>query len=117
MSDPSRMSPAELRESGLLMEVNRRFFHPLGLALAVDAPETELLPGETPEQCWERAMNDPGLTLCVLDDRSDPEGWRYDDVNDPEIVEKAARVAALEAERRPAREAALGYWIQPLSGE
>lgn len=86
-----RLSAEELRDEGYLLEANRRFFHPLGLALAV--------------------AEDGGIS--ILDDRGDPEGWYFAELEDEETRAKAENVARLEAERRPARLAALGYWIQP----
>lgn len=39
MTDPTYLDPARIREEGILQEANRRFFHPLGLAMAVDVEE------------------------------------------------------------------------------
>lgn len=92
--DIKRMDIAEFREFGYLQEVNRGFFHPLGLALEVVVEEdgTERLGG-------------------IWDYRDDPEGVRYEVFD---LVENAQRVADERARRRPAREAALGYWQQPI---
>lgn len=91
------MDIGEFRREGYLQEVNRQFFHPLGLALAVNVADgTERLSG-------------------VWDDRDDPEGIRYaPGVIDPE---KAARV--VEAQRRMAdsRLTVLGYVVQPVDAE
>lgn len=84
------LSAEELRSSGYLAEANRRFFHPLGLALALDEH------GE----------------LTILDERDDPEGWVFH--IDDALVDAVERLAEIEAERRPVREAALGFWIQPI---
>jgi hypothetical protein len=83
----------EFRDLGLLQEVNRRILHPLGLALfvVVEADGTERLGG-------------------VVDYRSDPEGMAFSDLD----AEKVRQVAELESQRRSAREAALGYWVQPV---
>ena len=91
--DVKRMDIAEFREFGYLQELNRGFLHPLGLALEVVAEDdgTERLGG-------------------VWDYRDDPEGVRYEDLD---LTEKAQRVAEEREHRRPAREAALGYWQQP----
>lgn len=104
----SKITASEFRDAGYLVEVNRRVLHPLGLALAVDVG---------------------GNTFSVLDDRGDPEGWYYaygDDQPegiawpqgldlDVELEAKVRNVAALEAERVPARKAALGYVVQPIA--
>jgi hypothetical protein len=85
----------EFRANGYLAEVNRRVLHPLGLALAIEPDETGVL-----------------RIVGVLDDRDDPEGIYF---GDPEhLAGKVAKVAAEEERRRPAREAALGYWVQPI---
>lgn len=86
------MQVDEFRNNGYLAEINRRFLHPLGLAMSVN-----LVTGE----------------YAILDERHDPEG-RYMGEPLDDVREKAAMIAAEETARRPAREAALGYWIQPL---
>lgn len=87
-----RLSATELRDHGYLLEANRRFFHPLGLALSVNV--------------------DDG-TIEVLDDRDDLEGWRFGQLDEADVRDKVGNVARLEELRRPHRERALGYWIQP----
>lgn len=90
------ISVKEFRELGLLQEVNRRFLHPLGLAMEViiDAETGE----ERIERCW--------------DARDDPEGWTFGDG----IIdgEKGRAIEAEERIRYEARFATLGYTIQPL---
>jgi hypothetical protein len=88
-----------LRDDGYLQEVNRGFFHPLGLALALVLPTK---PGE------------PEARLMVIDHRDDPEGCIF---SPGDLVEKAVRLKAISDARRPAREAALGYWQQPVSDQ
>jgi len=90
-----RIDIKEFREFGYLHELNRGFLHPLGLALEVVVEDdgTERLGG-------------------VWDYRDDPEGMRFHEGTlNPE---KARRIAAERERRRPAREAALGYWQQPI---
>jgi len=96
MSEVKRIDIKEFRAQGYLQEVNRRFLHPLGLALEViiDDDGSEKLGG-------------------VWDYRDDPEGMAYGEgIIDPE---KAARVASEMSNRRGSRIGSLGYWIQPLS--
>ncbi len=64
MSDgvPPRMDLNEFRNDGWLQEVNRQWFHPRGLALAVDVDE------ETGEA---KAL------ACIYDARDDVEGFLY----------------------------------------
>ena len=86
---------SEFREFGFLQEVNRLFFHPLGLALEIIVEDdgTEHLGG-------------------VWDYRDDPEGIIFgEDIIDPE---KARNVRQLSEEKAVPREALLGYVIQPL---
>jgi hypothetical protein len=82
-----------LRDDGYLQEVNRRFFHPLGLALCITVD------GET------------GV-LSILDAREDEEGFKFADTID--LVPKVARVEQLVAARTEARIKRLGYWLQPV---
>lgn len=93
-----RISIKEFREQGYLLEINRRFLHPLGLALEI------IIDDKTQE------MRLGG----VWDSRDDPEGFLYDELDD-EDRQRAENIRRIENERRPAREQALGYWIQPLN--
>jgi hypothetical protein len=88
----NRFSIDTLIEAGILQEVNRVFFHPLGLALAVKYEE-----GKPPE------------LSCVLE-TEDPEGWIFNDLDN-------AKVAAFnewKKDRTPDRLTALGWEIQPI---
>jgi len=72
MSDVKRIDIKEFRESGYLQELNRRFLHPLGMALEIrqESDGTETLGG-------------------VWDYREDEEGIYYDLVNsDNERLDK-----------------------------
>lgn len=90
-----KMSVSEFVDLGLLHEINRRLLHPLGLALevTVDTDGTVAFGG-------------------VQDVRDDPEGMIF--AEDTLSPHKAWMVEVLEEKRRPAREKALGYWIQPV---
>lgn len=83
----------ELCDKGYLQEVNRQFFHPLGLALVV-------------------AENEKGESRLygILDGRDDPAGIWYEDES---LTEKAAAIAKEFVDRAVARKAALNYVIQP----
>lgn len=93
--DQKKLSVKEFREHGYLQELNRKFLHPLGLALEV------VLEKDGSERFGE-----------VWDSRDDPEGMFYGpDMIDPE----KARVIAQEAEFKAAtRWEELGYVIQPV---
>jgi len=88
------MSWRDFIDAGYLAEVNRRVLHPLGLALSVTADHAG-----------------------VIDAQHDPEGWMFGPESMPEVTRKAEQVAAEEAERRPAREAALGFFVQPVGSD
>lgn len=94
-SDIKKIDAKEFRALGLVQEVNRRFLHPMGLALEVIVEED----GST-------RFGD------VWDERDDPEGWRF---AEGEIeIEKVRSVDALLEAKRASRLAALGYVIQPV---
>jgi hypothetical protein len=82
-----------LRDDGYLQEVNRGFFHPLGLALGIEV-EGDLATGR----------------LRILDYRHDPEGVCFAD--GLELAVKAKKLWAISDRRKAARQKALGYWQQ-----
>lgn len=90
MSDVKRINIKEFREVGYLQELNRRFLHPLGLALevVVDDDGSERLGG-------------------IWDYRDDPEGIVYGEG----MIEsaKVERIRDLEAKHHATRLAAVGY--------
>ena len=90
-----RMDIKEFREFGLLHEVNRLFFHPLGLALEVEIDE------ETDKESlggiWDSRDDSEGILLNAIDD------------------DKVARVAEFMKEHHAIRESLLGYIIQTES--
>lgn len=88
---------SEFRASGYLQEVNRLFFHPIGLALSIKTLEdgTEVL-GD------------------IWDCRDDPEGIAYGDVSKCIDVEAARRVFEEFLEKAQARYSAYGWVIQPI---
>lgn len=94
------LDPKEFMEFGYLQEVNRKFFHPLGLSLIVDVD------------------SDSGsVTLSsIKDDRDDLEGVIFDTekMESAKFLEKAVRVHEEFKKRAEVREKALGYVIQPL---
>lgn len=96
---PKLLSIKDFTDLGYLQELNRQFLHPLGLALAVD-------------------VADDGIhTLVgVWDCRDDLEGIAFaaELANSAEAGAKAARVLGQSIIRKPARQAALGYVVQPL---
>lgn len=90
------MAIKDFREAGYLQEANRRFFHPLGLALevVVDPDGGERLGG-------------------IWDYRDDPEGVGFGQVQ-PEMVERARRVDAEWQAKAAVRAALYGAVVQPV---
>lgn len=93
----NRMDLTEFVNEGYLHEINRQVLHPMGLALEVIADDES-----------DKVYRLGG----VWDYRDDPEGMAF--AEDTLNATKAAHIAELSEQRRPAREEALGYWIQPL---
>lgn len=89
-----KMTVKEFRQLGYLQELNRRFLHPLGLALEVNVSESH----ET-------------FSEGIWDYRDDPEGLIFG----PGIIdpEKAKRIYHEQAEKASVRTEKLGYAIQP----
>jgi len=92
---PMKMTAKEFRDGGYLSEVNRRFLHPLGLAMFVDEEEN---------------------VFGVYDDREDLEGFYMGETIIEEVTRKAYMVDAEMNKRRVARMQSLGYIIQPVEG-
>lgn len=86
---PRKMTASDLRDGGYLQEANRRFFHPLGLAMFVDLDTNE---------------------VGVIDDRDDPEGWVFVGIDlDPH----AGKIRQEEHDRYAPRVKKHGWRIQP----
>ncbi len=93
--DPKEINLKEFRDFGYLQEVNRRFFHPLGLALIMDCE------GEDESQA----------RLAIQDFRHLNEGHRF-----PESlisIQKAERIQDELDMRKNYRTQALGWAEQP----
>ena len=95
-----RIDIAEFRSEGYLQEVNRRFLHPLGLALEI------VIDDDTGESSLGG----------VWDYRDDPEGIVFD-LGDGALVEHAERIDRYWSEREPARRAALGFYVQGVNDQ
>lgn len=107
-SEVKRMGYEEIRELGILHEINRLFLHPLGLALAIMvlAPE-----GEISDKDEEHLV---GL-MYMLDDRDDPEGTIFAETAlDQEKIDK---FEAFRRARWRERQDRLGFVIQPKALE
>jgi len=93
------LSVKELRESGLLHEINRTFLHPLGLALQTEFSDNPATKAKLKIQDW----------------RKDPEGVRFSE--SALSSKKAAAFRKFSKERTAIREAQLGYICQPIEEE
>jgi len=97
MSEIKKMNIKDFRAEGYLQELNRRFLHPLGLAMEVIIEEdgTEKL-GD------------------VWDYREEDEGMCYHKtlLNNPVFKAKKEKLDKIIKERRSKREKILGFWIQ-----
>lgn len=92
--DIKRLDVAEFRRLGYLQELNRRFLHPLGMALEV------LIDDDGTERFGQ-----------VWDYRDDPEGMRFaDGVIDSTMAD---RVDGEWREKAQSRDRLLGWAVQP----
>lgn len=105
MNDIKRMSLKEFQNFGFLQEVNRQFFHPLGLALTLyyDENDLENKNGIDPEK-------DTPIGMFIQDWRDDPEGCMFEEVD----VVKFENMRKLWEQNEAIRRARLGYMVQPL---
>lgn len=90
--DTGRVSIEDLRADGVLLEINRRVLNPAGLSLALEGPDGPLT-------IWRYGPDAAGYTAT------------------PELARKAAAFRAIEATEHQARFNALGYLVQPFTGE
>lgn len=91
------MPVKEFRAEGYIMEINRRFLHPMGLALEVTVDN----------KTGEESISG------VWDYRDDPEGVAYAEGElDASDFLRAHALQLLWEQRRPSREAGLGFMIQ-----
>jgi hypothetical protein len=86
----------EFRDAGYLQEANRRFFHPLGLALVIM-----------------RADDGTVRLAGVSDARDEAEGIYFAEDPGDGLKAKADNIDAEWRKREPARVAALGFMVQP----
>jgi len=94
------ISLTEFREAGYLQEVNRQFFHPLGLAFSV-----------TIDAITKEVRFDG-----ILDHRDDPEGVIFSEteVTKPEFIDNSLNIDHEQVKYAMARRKGLGFIIQPV---
>lgn len=103
------MSLKEFRDSGFLQEVNRRFFHPAGLAMGVYWNENDIENSDGFD-----TENAEPLGIVIYDWRDDPEGIIFASLNDDDAVSKAARVENLLRSKTRIRMEKFGWVVQPV---
>lgn len=97
MTPRPNLTPEEIRDSGLLQEVNRRLLHPRGLAMFVVLPDSD--------------DEEITSTLGIMVD-DDVEGWTF---GGPEWeADAATKARRFDELLMPEREGALGFVEQPL---
>ncbi|KKM79075.1 hypothetical protein LCGC14_1353620 [marine sediment metagenome] len=90
---------SEFIQEGYLQEVNRQFFHPLGLALEV----------KIDEETGECSLGN------IWDCREDPEGIVFGKFPAEEVIRKAKNIANVHKCLSKSRYKILGYTIQPIA--
>lgn len=100
------MSAKEFTKSGYLQEVNRRFFHPLGLAMSVERDK------DNDDECYYKFFS-------IIDSRDDPEGFIFDTekMSIEEIDEMCKKIEFIDKEinkRKEARIKEVGSIIQDI---
>lgn len=98
MAKIPEMDLEEFHIKGFLFEVNRQFFHPLGLALFIGYDQ------ETGE----------ATKLGVVDWRHDPEGCVFTPITDEDRKRVRDNVQALYIRNEPVRMEKFGFMVQPL---
>lgn len=112
MSDSEQTKYLDLKvfqEEGFLLEANRQFFHPLGLALGIywDEDDLENKKGIDPETAVPKG-------LIIYDSRDDPEGTAFYSLADEGDQKKYENVARLWDEKAVVRHERFGWVIQPI---
>lgn len=125
---PTHIDIQELSDEGYIVEANRRFFHPLGLALERSTGWQE----EDVQQVCEEMGNLGAMEILAIirfirhlgldrphltgvwDYRDDPEGIIYGPDHEQLVARGAANIDQLWGDRQAARVEALGWMIQPV---
>jgi hypothetical protein len=106
------MSLTEFQRLGYLQEVNRRFLHPLGLALAIPMRKDGFGDYIADYQ------SDGTCDVTILDAREDPEGFVFADLTDPDYEERARFIDEQWRARIPERTRVFGselfLTVQPI---
>jgi hypothetical protein len=99
---PKYMDLAEFKTAGYLQEVNRQFFHPLGLALGIEVARGEGVPeGAETIYCF------------IYDSRDDPEGFTFAEITEEDVM-RGKVIEVEQANRLAYRHGSIGFGLQPL---
>lgn len=109
INDDKKMNLKEFRDFGFLQEVNRNFFHPLGLAMGVYWDENDL----QNKQGFDTENEEP-IGIIIWDWRDDAEGGAFQTLDDDDSRSKADRVENLRAEIAELRQSSFGWVVQPI---
>jgi len=99
MSEIKRLSPKEFRDQGYLADVNRLYFHPLGMALEVIIDEEGVKFGGV----WDYRDDAEGMSFHADD-------WTPEKVD----IARALQIDCDRDEKAAKRLERLGYIVQPL---
>lgn len=99
----NKLTAEEFKNEGFLQEVNRQFFHPLGLALALDV---------------DKSSPTGVLQIEVWDERGDPEGWFFhpSELDDSDVAQKIKNVEDLRKSKEAERIRVAGSVVQAPGG-
>lgn len=90
----------ELVSEGYLQEVNRRFLHPLGLALTVHTDDSQKY----------------GF-IYIQDHRDSLDGMYFADLSDSDSLRKVNNIERLLSKKGAARRIKIGRMIQPIGSK
>lgn len=109
MSGTKYLDLRVFQEGGFLLEANRQFFHPLGLALGIywDKDDLENEKGIDPATAVPQG-------LVIYDSRDDPEGTAFYSLADEGDWEKHEKVAQQWDEKAAVRAERFGWVVQPM---
>ena len=100
LSEPPKMSVAEFRRLGYLQELNRKFLHPLGLALEIEV-----------------YIDGTERFGAVWDCRDYPDGMLFDDsMLDDDFKDRVTRIHAEWQAKAEIRVNKFGWVVQPAEG-
>lgn len=105
-----KLNLKEFKDEGFLLEANRQFFHPLGLALTVYYDDNDL-----ENKTGVEAEAEP-VGIFIQDWRDDPEGCGFAEFTKEDKV-KARKVQALHDSKVEARTKLFGSTIQPFEDD